>query len=67
MTQHDEIEAGREVRTDRQREWADWAASGYAERLQPGSIPRFGFAVSLVLVGVGLLTVCWLAAHGRLP
>ena len=66
MTPHDETDAGRDARTDRQKEWADWAASGYAKRFQPTSIRRFGLAVSVVLFA-GLLAVFWLAAHGRLP
>lgn len=54
-----------DVRTDAQKEWAEWARSGYRKRFQPTSIRRISFVVSLVLV-VGLGTVFWLAAHGRL-
>ena len=55
-----------DVRTDAQKEWADWARNGYRKRYQPTSIRRFGFVVFLVLI-VGLVTVFWLSANGRLP
>jgi hypothetical protein len=50
--------------TEAQKEWADWAAHGYRKLYQPRSVRRFGLAFSLVLAGL-LLTIFWLAAHGR--
>jgi hypothetical protein len=54
------------VRTDAQKEWADWARSGYRKRYQPTSIRRLGFVFFVVLI-VGLITIFWLSANGRLP
>ncbi|MGN6431499.1 MAG: hypothetical protein ACTHNB_12340 [Gaiellaceae bacterium] len=51
-------------RTEAQKEWANWAAHGYRKLYQPRSVRRFGLIFSLVLAGV-LLTIFWLAAHGR--
>jgi len=51
-------------RTKIQKEWANWAAHGYRKLYQPRSVRRFGLVFSLVLAGV-LLTIFWLAAHGR--
>ncbi|HEX6679786.1 MAG TPA: hypothetical protein VF063_03990 [Gaiellaceae bacterium] len=51
-------------RTQAQKEWANWAAHGYRKLYQPRSVRRFGLVFSLVLAGV-LLTIFWLAAHGR--
>ena len=53
-------------KTESQKEWADWAASGYSKRYQPRSILWLGLVVTVVL-DAGLFTVFWLAAHGRLP
>jgi hypothetical protein len=53
-------------RTEAQKEWANWAAHGYRKLYQPRSVRRFGLVFSLVLAGV-LLTIFWLAAHGRFP
>ena len=55
-----------DVRTEWQKEWANWAAHGYRKRYQPRSVLWFGFIFSTLLF-VGLLTIFWLAAHGRLP
>ena len=52
--------------TDSQKEWADWAASGYAKRYQPRSMLRLGFVLTTVLA-VGLFVIFWLGASGRLP
>jgi hypothetical protein len=54
------------LRTDTQKEWADWAAHGYRKQYQPRSMLWVGGIVVTVLI-VGLGTVFWLAAHGRLP
>ena len=51
-------------RTRAQKEWANWAAHGYRKLYQPRSVRRFGLVFSVVLAGV-LLTIFWLAAHGR--
>jgi hypothetical protein len=51
-------------RTQAQKEWANWAAHGYRKLYQPGSVRRFGLVFSVVLAGV-LLTIFWLAGHGR--
>jgi hypothetical protein len=51
-------------RTRAQKEWANWAAHGYRKLYQPRSVRRFGLLFSVVLAGV-LLTIFWLAAHGR--
>ena len=50
-------------RTERQREWARWAASGYAKRYQPRSVLWFGFVFTVVL-GVGVFLVYWLTLRG---
>jgi hypothetical protein len=51
-------------RTEAQKEWANWAAHGYRKLYQPRSVRRFGLVFSLVMAGL-LLTIFWLAAHGR--
>lgn len=53
-------------RTESQREWAAWAAHGYKKLYQPKSMLRFG-AVFTVVFSAVLLTIFWLASHGRLP
>jgi hypothetical protein len=53
-------------RTESQKEWADWAAHGYKKLYQPRSIRRFG-ALFTVLFAAVLVTISWLAAHGRIP
>jgi hypothetical protein len=50
--------------TEAQKEWANWAAHGYRKLYQPRSVRRFGLVFSLLLAGL-LLTIFWLAAHGR--
>ena len=55
---------GEDPRTEAQKEWANWAAHGYRKLYQPRSVRRFGLVFTLVLAGV-LLTIFWLAAHGR--
>ena len=53
------------MRTDAQKEWARWAASGYAKRWQPRSILWLGGLLVALLIAA-LITVLWLSAHGRL-
>jgi hypothetical protein len=53
-------------RTDAQREWADWAAHGYAKRYQPRSMLWLG-GVFLVVFGVALVAVVWLIANDHWP
>jgi hypothetical protein len=55
-----------DVRTDHQKEWARWAASGYRKRYQPLSVLRIGLVLTLTLF-IGLVILFWLAASGRLP
>jgi hypothetical protein len=53
-------------RSESQKQWADWAAHGYRKLYQPRSMLWFGgIFVTLLILGLG--TVFWLAAHGRLP
>ena len=52
-------------RTEAQQEWADWSAHGYRKLYQPRSMLRFG-AIFCGIVTVGLVTLFWLAASGRL-
>lgn len=59
------IEDEDRYRTDAQKEWARWAAHGYAKRWQPRSILWFGAVFTVVMIAA-LFTVFWLAAHGRL-
>ena len=51
--------------TDGQREWADWSAHGYRKLYQPRSMLWFG-GIFFALFIVGLGTLFWLAASGRL-
>jgi hypothetical protein len=53
-------------RTETQKEWAAWAAHGYRKLYQPRSVQRFGLVFTVVMA-VLIVTVFWLAAHGRLP
>jgi hypothetical protein len=53
-------------RSETQREWADWAAHGYRKLYQPRSMLLWG-GVFLLLFGIALVTVVWLAASGRWP
>jgi hypothetical protein len=53
-------------RTETQKEWAAWSAHGYRKLYQPRSIQRFGL-VFTVLLSLLIVTVFWLATHGRLP
>jgi hypothetical protein len=53
-------------RTESQKEWTEWAARGYSKPYQPRSVLRFGFVLAVLLAAL-LLTVFWLAAHGRMP
>ncbi len=55
-----------DVRTESQKEWANWAAHGYRKLYQPRSMLWFG-DIFFTLFGVGLLVIFWLAAHGRVP
>ena len=54
-----------DTRTESQKEWADYARSGYWKALQPRSLRRAGF-VFYTLFAIGLGTLFWLAASGRL-
>jgi len=60
------VEPDDDVRTERQRESANWAAHGYRKLYQPRSVRRFGLVFSVVLAAL-LLTVFWFAARGGLP
>jgi hypothetical protein len=53
-----------DVRTESQKEWANWAAHGYRKLYQPRSMLWLGGVFTTLLV-VGLLTVIWLAASGH--
>jgi hypothetical protein len=55
-----------DVRTEAQKEWADWAAHGYRKLYQPRSILRLGLVFCTVFVA-GFATLIWLASSGRLP
>ena len=55
-----------DIRTDSQKERANWAAHGYRKRYQPRSMLWFG-GIFCTLFIAGLLTIFWLAAHGRMP
>jgi hypothetical protein len=57
---------GPDLRTEAQREWADWAAHGYRKRFQPRSMLWFG-GIFFTLFGGGLFVVFWLAVNGRWP
>jgi hypothetical protein len=51
-------------RTDEQKEWAAWSAHGYRKLYQPRSVQRIFFVCTVAFILL-LLTVFWLAAHGR--
>ncbi len=51
-------------RTEEQQEWANWSAHGYRKLYQPRSVRRIFFVCTVLLILL-LLTVFWLAAHGR--
>jgi hypothetical protein len=55
-----------DVRTESQKEWANWAAHGYRKLYQPRSMLWFG-GIFFTLFIAGLLTIFWLAAHGGMP
>jgi hypothetical protein len=55
-----------DVRTESQKEWANWAAHGYRKLYQPRSMLWFG-GIFCTLFIAGLLAIVWLAAHGRWP
>ena len=55
-----------DVRTESQKEWANWSAHGYRKLYQPRSMLWFG-GIFFALFSVGLLVIFWLAAHGRIP
>jgi hypothetical protein len=50
--------------TEEQQEWANWSAHGYRKLYQPRSVRRIFFVCTVLLILL-LLTVFWLAAHGR--
>jgi hypothetical protein len=53
-----------DVRTESQKEWANWAAHGYRKRYQPRSMLWFG-AIFFTVFMVFLLTIFWLTSTGR--
>jgi len=53
-----------DVRTESQKEWADWAAHGYRKRYQPRSVMWLGLLFCTAFLAF-LLTVFWLAGSGR--
>jgi hypothetical protein len=55
-----------DIRTESQKEWANWAAHGYRKLYQPRSMLWFG-GIFFTIFGVGLFVIFWLAAHGRIP
>ena len=55
-----------DVRTESQKEWANWAAHGYRKLYQPRSMLWFG-GIFFTIFGVGLFVIFWLAARGRIP
>ncbi len=61
-----EDDDGADVRTESQKEWAEWAAHGYRKLYQPRSVRRLGL-VFFTAFAVAFVAVVWLAAHGRFP
>jgi hypothetical protein len=55
-----------DVRTEAQKEWANWAAHGYRKLYQPRSMLWLG-GIFVTILAAGLALVFWLAAAGRLP
>ena len=55
-----------DVRTESQKEWANWSAHGYRKLYQPRSVLWFG-GIFFTLFAAGLAAVFWLAVTGRLP
>ena len=53
-----------DVRTESQKEWANWAAHGYRKRYQPRSVLWFG-SIFFTLFIAFLLTIFWLTSTGR--
>ena len=51
-----------DLRTESEREWANWSAHGYRKMYQPKSVLRANFAGVVILLAVigGLL---WIAEH----
>jgi hypothetical protein len=47
-----------DVRTDAQKEWANWAAHGYRKLYQPRSMLWFG-GIVFGLFGAGLFVLFW--------
>jgi hypothetical protein len=47
-----------DVRTDAQKEWANWAAHGYRKLYQPRSMLWFG-GIFFGLFGAGLFVLFW--------
>jgi hypothetical protein len=60
------MEEGDDVRTESQKEWANWAAHGYRKLYQPRSMLWFG-GIFFTLFALGLIAVFWLAPSGRWP
>ena len=56
----------KDIRTESQAEWANWAAHGYRKLYQPRSMLWFG-GIFFTLFIAGLLTIFWLAFSGRWP
>jgi hypothetical protein len=59
-------DADDDVRTESQKEWADWAEHGYRKRYQPRSMLAAG-GVAIVVLIAALITLTWLVGHGRVP
>ena len=55
-----------DIRTESQKEWANWAAHGYRKLYQPRSMLWFG-GIFCTLFVAGLLVIFWLASHGGVP
>jgi hypothetical protein len=55
-----------DVRTETQKEWANWPAHGYRKLYQPRSMLWFG-GIFCTLFGVFLVVIFWLASTGRMP
>ena len=55
-----------DVRTEPQKDWAEWSAHGYRKLYQPRSMLWFG-GVFCGLFVAGLLVIFWLASTNRWP
>ena len=62
----DRYDRDRDVRTEAQKEWADWSAHGYRKLYQPRAMLWFGGIFLTVLI-VGLFLVFWLGPRPGWP